>query len=120
MTLRTRVLTWLKGKRVGSDRFGNRYFVEKGGGRKRWVLYKGSSEASKVPPGWNAWLHHTVDELPSDEAAGPAWEKQHLPNLTGTEEAYRPPGHVSRGGRRATATGDYEAWHPDGRPETES
>lgn len=39
MTIRTRFLTWLNGRQVGSDHFGNRYFVEKKGGPKRWVLY---------------------------------------------------------------------------------
>ena len=113
MTIRTRVITWLWGKRVGTDPYGNRYFVEKSGGRKRWVLYNGEPEASKVPPEWNAWLHHTVDELPSAEPVTHPWEKAHLPNLSGTAAAYRPPGHVRRGAKRAAATGDYEPWRPE-------
>ena len=32
--------------------------------------------------------------------------------LTGTDQAYRPPGHTLKGGRRAKATGDYEPWTP--------
>ena len=40
------------------------------------------------------------------------WQKPHLPNLTGTPESYRPPGHDYQGGHRAPATGDYEAWTP--------
>ena len=46
---------------------------------------------------------------------GPAarpWQKPHIPNRTGTAEAYRPPGHEFKGGRRAAATGDYEPWTP--------
>lgn len=113
MTVRTRVLTWLRGKQVGTDPRGNRYFVERSGGPRRWVLYVGETEASKVPPEWNAWLHHTVDALPSGQPRMWPWEKPHEPNLTGTADAYRPPGHVSRGGKRAKATGDYEAWRPD-------
>jgi NADH:ubiquinone oxidoreductase subunit len=27
--------------------------------------------------------------------------------------AYHPPGSVLRGGRRATASGDYEPWRPE-------
>ena len=34
------------------------------------------------------------------------------PNLTGTNEAYRPPGHVLVGGKRQPATADYEPWRP--------
>ena len=31
MTIGTRIYTWLNGKLVGTDRFGNRYYVNKGG-----------------------------------------------------------------------------------------
>ncbi len=113
MTIRTRVLTWLRGKQVGTDPDGNRYYVERSGGPRRWVLYDGEPEASKVPPEWNAWLHHTVDGLPAEQRQVQPWEKPHQANLTGTAAAYRPPGHASRGGKRARATGDYEAWRPD-------
>ncbi len=113
MTIRTRFLTWLNGKHVGTDQFGNRYFVAKNGDDRRWVLYNGITEASKVPPDWNAWLHHTAEALPSGNPKTYAWEKDHLPNLTGTVHAYRPRGHASRGGVRAQATGDYEAWNPN-------
>ena len=122
-TLGTRLYTWFKGEAVGGDRFGNRYYREKGGGNvhpdslrkeRRWVIYDGEVEASRVPPEWHAWLHHTVTAPPSPE--GPArrsWEKEHLPNLTGTGAAYRPPGHTLAGGKRARGTGDYEPWTPE-------
>jgi NADH:ubiquinone oxidoreductase subunit len=125
MTIGTRLFTWLKGELVGSDSEGNRYYREKrhrplrrGGGRasreRRWVIYKGEVDASRVPPEWHAWLHHTVDEVPKDaERAKYPWQKEHQPNLTGTPQAYRPPGSVLRGGERPRATGDYEAWIPD-------
>ena len=72
MTLGTRLLTWFRGELVGTDPYGNRYYRERGakplrrgGGRtsreKRWVIYNGEPEGSKVPPEWHAWLHHTVD-----------------------------------------------------------
>jgi NADH:ubiquinone oxidoreductase subunit len=124
MTIGTLLFTWWKGERVGTDEFGNRYYREKpgrqlrpGGGRgsreRRWVLYKGEAEASKVPPEWHAWLHHTVNELPDPGRRKYPWEKPHLPNLTGTVRAYRPPGSLLKGGRRAAATGDYEPWQPE-------
>jgi len=125
MSLGTRLYTWLKGELVGVDQFGNRYFREKGqrplkrgGGResleRRWVLYNGEVEASRVPPLWHAWLHHTMDDVPSDAGRKEyPWQKEHLPNLTGTDRAYRPPGSLLRGGHRARATGDYEPWTPD-------
>ncbi|MFM9864552.1 MAG: NADH-ubiquinone oxidoreductase subunit NDUFA12 family protein, partial [Micropepsaceae bacterium] len=81
---------------------------------RRWVIYKNLAEASLVPAEWHGWLHHTVDDPPT--IAPPnvkPWEKEHLPNLTGTAAAYRPPGSLLGDGKRAPATGDYEAWQPE-------
>lgn len=117
MSFGTRVFTWLRGEHVGTDEFGNRYYLDKrtkGQPReRRWVLYKGIPEASKVPPEWHAWLHRTVVPAPVSRAPQRAWQKPHEPNLTGTDHAYRPPGHVLKGGVRAPATGDYEPWVPN-------
>ncbi|MEZ5670061.1 MAG: NADH:ubiquinone oxidoreductase subunit NDUFA12 [Alphaproteobacteria bacterium] len=118
MSLGTRLYTMLHGQRVGSDPFGNVYYQERraGGGprRRRWVIYKGEVEASRVPPEWHAWLHYVSDDVPGPEAGKPArpWQKEHVPNLTGTALAYRPPGHTLEGGRRAPTAGDYEPWSP--------
>ena len=123
VSIGTRLYTWLRGEPVGRDGTGNRYYREKGGGRvhreslrreRRWVVYQGEVEASRVPPEWHAWLHHTTQDVPP--AGGPPkqpWQKDHLPNLTGTGAAYRPPGHTLEGGRRDKATGDYEPWKPN-------
>ena len=110
-TIGTRLFTWRRGIRVGEDGLGNVYYRERDGGR-RWVIYRTLSEPSQVPPEWHAWLHYTTDALPTGERPRKAWEKEHLPNLTGTSQAYRPPGHEFSGGRRAPATGDYEPWTP--------
>jgi NADH:ubiquinone oxidoreductase subunit len=116
MSLGTRLFTLLHGEAVGTDAFGNRYFLDrrtKGKKReRRWVLYKGQPEASKVPPEWHAWLHSNAAEPPLHPAAPKPWQKPHEPNLTGTDHAYRPPGHTLMGGHRAKATGDYEPWTP--------
>lgn len=124
MTIGTRLFTWLRGELVGTDPFGNRYYRERGqralvrgGGRqsreKRWVMYNGVAEASKVPAMWHAWLHHTIDAVPDNaDAKHYPWQKDHLPNLTGTSLAYRPRGSVLRGGHRAAAASDYEPWRP--------
>lgn len=116
MSLGTRLFTWLKGETVGEDAFGNRYYREKkrmaGYRERRWVIYKGEPEASKVPPEWHGWLHHITDALPDANASSYEWQKPHMPNLTGTDLAYRPPGHTLKGGQRARSTGDYEPWRP--------
>lgn len=112
-TIGTRVFTWRKGVRVGEDAFGNVYYRERKGPR-RWVIFKDLAEASKVPPDWHGWLHHTVDTPPSEEdyRAKP-WQAPHSPNMTGTAQAYRPTGSTLVPGDRPPATGDYEAWRPD-------
>ncbi|HAH08944.1 MAG TPA: NADH:ubiquinone oxidoreductase subunit NDUFA12, partial [Alphaproteobacteria bacterium] len=82
--------------------------------KRRWVIYKGIAEASKVPPEWHGWLHYTVAEPPT--VAPPLvkpWEREHEPNWTGTAMAYRPPGSLLGPGTRHHATGDYEAWRPE-------
>jgi NADH:ubiquinone oxidoreductase subunit len=111
--------TWLYtlifGEQVGTDAFGNRYYRNRRqtryGRERRWVVFKGRVEASKVPPEWHAWLHHMTDQ-PLTNAKVRPWQRQHLPNLTGTPHAYRPQGHDLRGGKRAPATSDYEPWTP--------
>lgn len=113
-----RFVTWRRGEKVGTDRFGNTYYRSRhtrpGARERRWVLYDGAPEASKVPPEWHAWLHHCAKEpLPERNSDyHRPWQKEHLPNLSGTVQAYRPPGHVLQGGHRVRATGDYEPWTP--------
>lgn len=118
--LGTHIFTRRRGERVGEDDLGNVYYRERGrSGRwrdeRRWVVYAGDGEieASTVPPGWNAWLHKNREKAPSEEPLEERyWEKPHVPNLSGTAQAYLPPGHERRGGQRDAATGDYEAWRP--------
>lgn len=114
----TLIYTWMNGVMVGTDEFGNRYYRARKdtlhGRERRWVLYKGKNEASKVPPVWNSWLQHLTREPLSQEAAeSKSWQKEHVANPTGTAQAYRPRGHAYRGGNRAAATGDYEPWIPE-------
>lgn len=112
-TLGTRLMTWWKGRKVGQDDFGNRYYTERNGNR-RWVIYAGEPDGSRVPPEWNAWLQHTTDTIPdADSARDYPWEGEHQPNLTGMPGAYHPPGSLLGEGRRPQATGDYEPWRPD-------
>ena len=86
-----------------------------GGRERRWVVYAGDVEidGSMVPPSWHAWLGHSREKAPSEQPPPiKRWEKEHQLNLSGSPQAYVPPGHEHRGGQRAKATGDYEAWRP--------
>ena len=116
------------GEHVGTDAQGNRYYRSKrkiapgqpfAGHERRWVIYAGANDASRVPAEWHGWLHGSF--AGDDKGAVPEsflpppriWEADYTPNATGTDKAYRPQGALERGGRRAHATGDYQAWSPD-------
>ncbi|MEO1265877.1 MAG: NADH:ubiquinone oxidoreductase subunit NDUFA12 [Pseudomonadota bacterium] len=114
----TRFTIARQGREVGKDDYGNTYYEQVSGtsphlGPRRWVTYKTKSEASLVPAEWHGWLHHTVDEPPRDDAKPREWQKPHKPNMTGTNEAYRPPGSILTPETRPRVTGDYTAWTPD-------
>lgn len=119
--LGTRLYTFMQGQYVGKDEFGNRYYQQRRAPkakllrRRRWVIYQGQPEASKVPPSWHGWLHYTVDHPPVDGQASRQhkWQKEHLPNLTGTTARHLPKGHLERGGQRAASASDYVAWKPE-------
>lgn len=110
-TFSTLAMTWWKGVPVGQDAFGNRYYCSRNGAH-RWVIYKGTVDASRVPPNWHAWLHRLTNEVPAETVPAPkAWEKDYVPNLSGTEGAYYPPGSL-RAGAGASAHRAYEPWSP--------
>jgi len=116
-TIGTSLFTRRNGEEVGKDGLGNVYFQTKAGRKgpaRRWVIYSGANDASRIPPEWYGWLHHQIDGAPQDVLPPiRAWEKPAVPNLTGTPGAYRPAGALEMGGHRAAATGDYEAWSPN-------
>ncbi len=111
-----RFISWVKGRKVGEDALGNRYFIERplfklpnGKQRRRWVVYKGVGEGSKVSPQWHGWLHFTTDDVPR-EGQGPkyTWEKPPCSNLSGTTWAYLPPFHTIV--RKGKDKRHYKAW----------
>ncbi|WP_378944321.1 NADH:ubiquinone oxidoreductase subunit NDUFA12 [Paracoccus sp. R86501] len=110
-TLNTQFWTWRNGVKVGEDGNGN-IFYENKDGKRRWVIYNGEAEASRVSPEWHGWLHHTWNEPPTEvPVPHKAWEKPHQANLTGTTEAYVPAGSLSR--VHPIARSDYDAWQPE-------
>ncbi len=105
---------------VGEDEYGNRYYEDRRSSLddkdyyRRYVIYRGLAEPSKVPAEWHGWLHHTFDEPPTEAPLKrKAWETDHTPNMTGTLWATKPKGAISADRSRQAADSDYEAWTPD-------
>ncbi|MEJ0009779.1 MAG: NADH:ubiquinone oxidoreductase subunit NDUFA12 [Alphaproteobacteria bacterium] len=116
-TIGTLLHSFLYGRYVGRDEFGNRYYEARRARntfepKRRWVIYRGQAEPSKVPASWHGWLHYTLAR-PLEKPRQYNWQKEHLPNLTGTSARYVPQGHITKGKGRAPATADYEPWKPE-------
>jgi NADH:ubiquinone oxidoreductase subunit len=95
----------LTSKKVGTDEFGNEYYKNKRG--KRFVLYKGIPEPSKIPSEWHGWMHYTTNTPPVQINTHKfSWQKIHLPNLTGTKGAYSPKNYQVK-------KTWYESWDPN-------
>lgn len=110
-TLNTQFFTWRKGVKVGDDEAGNTFYQTKNG-EKRWVIFNGEAEASRVGPEWHGWLHHTWDEPPTKKPLKhKSWEQPHQENLTGTAMAYMPEGSLRQAKPKDRT--DYEAWVPE-------
>ncbi len=106
-----------KGKLVGTDKLGNKYYTGKPRKgtkhERRWVIYKDQIDASLVPAEWHGWLHRQTDVIPAStrkkDTYRQKWQKEHIANQTGGKDAYFPKGYNAT---RDHATGDYEAWTP--------
>jgi NADH:ubiquinone oxidoreductase subunit len=113
-TFGTSFFTWSKGREVGRDDEGNIYYQHKKDEARRWVIYNGNNDGSRVPPEWQAWLRGTISDLP-EKSLPPVrpFQQKPVPNLTGTMAAFRPDGALGSGKVRPASTGDYQPWTPD-------
>ena len=110
-TINTRIWTSRHGVKVGEDDQGNIYY-KTSDDAKRWVIFNGEAEATRVAPEWHSWLHRTSDTPPSEKPMPhKTWEKPHQENLTGTAMAYAPAGSIRKG--VPAERRDYEAWSPE-------
>ena len=88
-TLGTRIYTIIFGKLIGKDEFGNKYYQSKKG--RRWVIYNGEVEATKIPNEWYSWIHFTNNKIENVHNLDKyEWQKPHKSNQTGSKNAYRP------------------------------
>jgi NADH:ubiquinone oxidoreductase subunit len=113
-TWSNRLYTRFRGRLVGTDEFGNKYYVQtKGVGPvgvpRRWVIFAQGAEATNISADWHGWMHYTTDTPPVAETYQ---VKPHLPNPTGTPAALRPKGSILARGARSKVQGDYTPWTP--------
>ena len=111
-TIGTVFYTWRNGDFVGKDSFGNKYYSSRNE-KKRWVIYDGMSEASKIEPNWHSWLRFLANETPSKETKKYKWQKTYLENLTGLSNAYSPQKtELIRDKTKSKLDADYSSWEP--------
>ncbi len=60
----------------------------------------------------HAWLHKITNKPPLKRKKIYEWQKEHLPNLTGTAFAIKPQGSQLEKGFRQKSAADYESWTP--------
>ena len=89
-TIGTRLYTIFFGKFVGTDDFGNKYYENKKR-KKRWIIYNGEIEATKIPIEWYSWMHSIKNKIEeTHELKKYNWQKNHSQNLSGSDRAYKP------------------------------
>lgn len=104
----------------GTDLYGNNYYEDLDAifGRQRLVVFKKftpqGGDASEIPAEWHGWLHHMVDEVPTEMPPSPvAYKVRHrkMASEFGESDNHLPPGHYRRQDPNFT-TATYEGWRP--------
>ena len=116
MNIGTLIYTWIFGNLVAKDELGNKYYCNsknfKNINSKRWVIFSNEIEASNIPAQWHAWLHKTIDIPPINYKHKYGWQKNHIPNMTGTKDAYFPDSHPLSKVKNYTKKKEYVPWKP--------
>ncbi|MDC0226757.1 NADH-ubiquinone oxidoreductase subunit NDUFA12 family protein [Alphaproteobacteria bacterium] len=117
MSFGTKIYTWLYGNLVGIDDQQNKYYCNSSDftdiDAKRWVIFNGVIEATKIPPQWHSWLHKTIDIPPYNYKHKYFWQKDHEQNMTGTNKAYYPSSHpLSKSYNNEEVKKEYDSWNP--------
>ena len=117
MSFGTTLYTWIYGNLVGQDDYLNNYYCNSKNfndlDSKRWVMFNGEIEASKIPPHWHAWLHKSIDVPPLNYSHKYKWQKDHEQNMTGTDNAYYPSSHpLSKSYKHNEIKKEYDSWSP--------
>lgn len=87
-----------KGKFVGEDEYGNKYYETNQrdylNRKKRYCLFNGRVEATKIPPEWHCFMHYQIPkESVILDTKQYKWQKRFLPDLTLSSIKYLPKNH---------------------------
>ena len=97
------LLIRLTSKKIGEDTYGNKYYSFRG---RRFVVYNGLVEPTKVPPMWHAWLHFLSESPPLDsDLQVHRWQQTYVPTKTGSKDSYFP--------KREIVSSEYVRWNPN-------
>lgn len=98
--------TKLFGRYIDADIFGNSYYQTRNSKKiKRWIIYNGLYDPSKIPAEWHAWLSFNKDSPPKRN------QKNWIPNTTGTNFAQNQITSIEN--IPQTALNYYDSWSPD-------
>jgi NADH:ubiquinone oxidoreductase subunit len=92
----------------GCDDLGNKYYFLKKNTKKRWVIFKGIEDPTKIPPQWYNWIHNIEDNPISDDTFYDWQTKNHKPNMTGTVARFSP----IKTNQHAKHKSGYSPWRP--------
>ena len=107
-TLGTFIYTLFFGKYVGKDDLGNKYYENKRK-QRRWVIYSGEINASKITADWYSWIHHISNTTPEEKKLEKfSLQKPHEENKTGTDKAYKP----NKITKKEKSFKKYDSWKP--------
>ena len=117
MSIGTKIYTFFYGNFVGKDEKGNKYYSNHKDfsniNAKRWVIFNGEIEATKIPAHWHAWLHKSIDVPPLNYSHKYDWQKDHQTNMTGTVDAHFPSSHpLSKSYNPEKQIKEYDSWSP--------
>ncbi len=99
MAFLVKIYLFLFATKVGEDEYGNSFFELKRkdylGRKKRYCLYNGVVEASKISPEWHPFMHYQIDV---DEVKKTfkqyKWQKPATPITTLSKDKYLPKNHI--------------------------
>ena len=110
----TILYSFLKGKKIGQDNIGNKFYIHKKIKNKKWVLYKYSIDPTSLDVKWQIWLTSTNNNVPlTIEENNFKWQKDKKPNLTGTTGSYHPKINVAKRKKHIEKKYNNSTWNPE-------